>query len=382
MKDEMRIPVVKGEQNGRTFYVGVVPAVDLARMFTSGVVKVDVWGPGNSKGYQRTLSETRARGFGRYLGEGNFSPTSVLLHIRDPSNGVKITDGAMVVPVPPKGETATKPLIYVYDGQHRTSGVAQGLGLGTIDEEAKIDIPVNVWVDNEPDEDASRLQEAEQFYTVNTEAKRVRTDLAHQILLKSREAKKSKFAATTEVPIGLTKDELIPFATHITNELAQRGTSSLMSKIVRPNVARNTTGLPSQGQFEDSLLDNYLGSGSVLTWGAGAGLNVGSVIQLLSNYWGAVLELGTDPDDDPNESFLLKTIGIHALNGALPSIMGRCQLSGVPTKEKFKEILGAIPAFSDEAFWTAKGEAGDYGGGKKAFKSLAKDLVNSIEIPA
>ncbi len=379
MRDEARIPVVNGEQNGRTYYVGVVPVTMLARMFDSGVLKVDIWSPGNPKGYQRTLSETRARRFGKYLGEGNFSPTSVLLHIRDPASGVRVSDGTMIVPLPPKGEIVSKPLIYVYDGQHRTSGVSQGLSEGTISPDNRLDLPVTIWVDEEADEDDARFQEADQFYTVNTQSKRVRTDLAHQILLKAREVKKGKITASTEIPIGLTKDELVPFATHISSELAQRASSSLVSKIIRPNVARNTTGLPSQGQFEDSILDNYLGSGSVLTWAAGAGLSVGSVIELLSNYWGAVLELGTDADDDPNESFLLKTIGVHSLNGALPSIMGRCNLAGVPTKDKFKEVLKALPAFSDETFWTSKGEAGDYGGGKKAFKSLAKDIVDSIE---
>ena len=379
MKDEVRIPVVGGEQNGRTYYVGVVPATMLARLFDSGVVRVDIWGPGNPQGYQRTLSETRSRRFGKYLGDGNFSPTSVLLHIRDPASGVRVSDGTMIVPLPPEGEKAPKPLIYLYDGQHRTSGVSHGLSEGAISPERRIDLPVTVWVDDESDEDDARFQEADQFYTINTQAKRVRTDLAHQILLKAREAKKSKIAASTEIPIGLTKDELVPFATHVTNELSLRSSSSLAAKIIRPNVARNTTGLPSQGQFEDSLLDNYLGSGSVMTWAAGAGLSVGSVIELLSNYWGAAIELGTEADDDPNESFLLKTIGIHALNGALPSIMGRCRLAGVPTKDKFKEILGKLSAFSDGTFWSTKGEAGDYGGGKKAFKSLAKDIVDSIE---
>jgi DGQHR domain-containing protein len=380
MKDEARIPVVEGEQNGRTIYVGVVPAPVMARMFDSGVMKVDVWGPGNSKGYQRTLSETRARRFGRYLGEGKFSPTSILLHVRDPGNGVRISDGKMIVPLPAEGQTVQKPLIYIYDGQHRTYGVSQGLSQGAIDKDTRIDLPITIWVDRETNEDEARFQEADQFYTVNTMAKRVRTDLAHQILLKSREAKDSKITASTEVPIGLTKEELIPFATAITNELASKSSSPLMDKIIRPNVARNTSGLPSQGQFEDSLLDNYLGSGSVITWAAGAGMSVGSVIDLLSNYWSAVLELGSPNDEDPADSFLMKTLGIHALNGALPSIMGRCHLSGVPTKEKFKEILGALPAFSDENFWTAKGEAGEYGGGKKAFKSLAKDLVEALEV--
>lgn len=382
MKEEAKVPIVEGEQNGRTILVGVMPAPLMGRLYDSGVLKVDVWGPGNSKGYQRTLSETRARKFGRYLGEGNFSPTSVLLHVRDPANGVRVSDGKLIIPLPAEGQTAAKPLMFVYDGQHRTYGVSQGLSQGMIDETKRIDIPVTIWIDREANEDDARFQEADQFYTVNTMAKRVRTDLAHQILLKAQEVKKGKIGASTEIPIGLTKDELVPFATYVTNELALRSSSPLVAKIIRPNVARNTTGLPSQGQFEDSLLDNYLGSGSVMTWAAGAGMGVGSIIELLSNFWGAVLELGASEDGDPTNSFLLKTLGIHAMNGALPSIMGRCHLAGVPAQAKFKEILGALPAFSDETFWTAKGEAGEYGGGKKAFKSLAKDLVEALEVPA
>jgi DGQHR domain-containing protein len=343
---------------------------------------VDIWGPGNPNGYQRTLSTTRARSFGRYLGEGSLSPTNVLIHIRDPENGVRLENGAMYVPLPPKGENVNKPLLYIVDGQHRTFGVSEGFAQGWLSSDQRIDIPVTVWVDETKDDEETRLAEAEQFETINTEAKRVRTDLAHQIVLKSHEATSGRITNSSELPIGATQEELVPLVTYITNQLAERSSSPLINRIVRPNVARNTTGLPSQGQFEDSLVDNYLGSGSVLTWAAGAGLNVGSVIQLLSNYWGAIFDLSADALDDPEEYHLTKTIGIHSLNGALPSIMNRFRLPSVPTKDQFKDVLKKAEAFSDPEFWKKTGPAGNYGGGKKAFKNLARDIVASLAVPA
>jgi|SRR2546427_1459689 len=383
MQEQIRIPVVKGEQNGRTIYVGLIPAKELARMYDCGVAKVDIWGPGNPRGYQRTLSATRARSFGRYLGEGrNLSPTSVLLHIRGPGNGVRLDGGSLIVPLPPKGETSPKPLIYIVDGQHRSFGISYAMSEGAIEDGRQVDIPVTVWMDDTNDESDSRLDEAEQFETINTEAKRVRTDLAHQILLKTEESKKGKFSESSEMPIGKTREELVTLATFITNELAQRTASPLFAKIVRPNVPKNTTGLPSQGQFEDSILDNYLGSGSVVTWAAGAGLNAGSVIKLLSNYWGAIFELRPEALKNPEEYFLTKTLGVHAMNGVLPAMISRCHLPSVPSEDKFKEVLGELEAFTDDDFWTTGGQAGNYGGGKKAFKALAKDIVESLKSPS
>jgi DGQHR domain-containing protein len=383
MQDTLKISVVKGEQNGHTIYVGVISGRDLVRMYDSGVARVDIWGPSNPKGYQRTLSPTRARSFGRYLGNGNLSPTNVLIHIRDPENGVRLETGALYVPLPSRGETAIKPLLYIVDGQHRSFGISQAFAQGWITEEQRIDVPVTFWVDDTRDEEVSRLAEAEQFETINTLAKRVRTDLAHQIVLKAHEARSGRITNSSEIPIGATQDELSPLVTYITNQLAERSSSPLMSRIVRPNVPRNTTGLPSQGQFEDSLLDNYLGSGSVLTWAAGTGLNVGSVVQLLSNYWGTIFELCPKALEDPEEYHLTKTLGVHSMNGALPSIMNRFRLPSVPSKEQFKVVLKKAEAFSesDPEFWKKNGRAGEYGGGKKAFKALARDIVESLAIP-
>lgn len=377
--EEIKISVVRGTQNGRTVYLGFLNATEIALLYDSGVSKVDIWGPSNVDGYQRSLSELRARKFGKFLKEGNFSPTNILFHIREKDNGIRISEHEILVPIPTQGKKAAKPLLYITDGQHRAFGISQAVSQEWLKDPDKIGIPVTIWVDDQMEEVESKVSEAEQFYIINTAAKRVRTDLAHQILLKAR-GSKGRITDMTEIPIGVTREDMTPLVTYITNKLSEDRSSSLASLIVRPNVPRNTTGTPSQGQFEDSLLDNYLGSGSIMTWAAGNGMNVGSVIKLLSNFWEAIQKLQHKAFTNPKTSFLLKTLGVHALNGALPTIMNRSRLSGAPSVEEFERVLSKSHQLSDSEFWDKQGEAGAYGGGKKAFKNLAKEIVESMEV--
>lgn len=380
-KETVRIPALSAKQQDKEIRTGVVHAKDLARLYNSKVAVVDVWSESNPNGYQRALSQTRARAFAKYIASGNFSPTAILMHIRDKDCGIRFDDDGITIPVPPEGETAEKPLLDIVDGQHRTAGVALGFDEQLLDPSKPLDLPITIWVDDGSDGEKALLEEAEQFVTVNTEAKRIRTDLAHQTILQAQLKGTGKLNPKAPITPGLTKDELTPFTTWITNELAKKPGSTWAGQIVRPNVARNTTGLPSQGQFEDSLLDNYLQAGSVMTFAANVGLSPNDVVDMLSNYWSAVFQLRPEALQTPEDYLVTKTLGIHALNGVIPSIFAKNRdLPKVPTVSEFKKVLAGMgEAFSDEGFWTSEGEAGSYGGGKGAFKNLAAHLVASMK---
>ena len=370
---DIKIPCVKVNQHGRTIYVCSIPAVQLADLYTKKIISVDEWSPSHQEGYQRAPVITRARQFTRYIAGGGISPTSILLYQREIKNGVEYKDGQLTIPVPDHVE---HPLLYLVDGQHRTLGFKEGFSQGNLDVKINFDVPISVLIKGETIKNPL-LEEASQFVTINTTQKRIRTDLASQKLLMIRSIDKDEITKDTPLTFE-TKKGYRPYATTITNMLAEDEDSPLFSYITRPNSTRAASGLPSQGQFEDSLLDSYV-SDSVIGYFTASGYTVGEVVAVLKNYWAAIFARMPNVLNEPEKYYVTKTLGIHALNGLLPSLFIRCreQLKKVPSVEDFKKVLKSDNF--EEPFWTVGSEgAASYGGGKAAFKNLTVELHKQL----
>ncbi len=366
----VEVACIEAKQHGRSIYVCSMSASDLANLYNLGVIAVDSWSPQHQDGYQRMPVITRARKFARYIATKGISPTTILMYLRDPKNGIEFKNGKLTIPIP---ERVERPLLYLVDGQHRTLGLSQGFEMGLFDNQLQLEIPIAILVkDNRVN---PLIEEASQFVTINTEQKRVRTDLANQLLLNIRSELKDEIEQTTLLDFG-TRKELTPYATTITNILSEDPESPWFERIVRPSTTRAASGLPSQGQFEDSLLDGYVGD-SIIGYGVSAGYTVGELVTVLENYWRAVFELMPKTIEEPEKYYVTKTIGIHSLNALIPSIFHIKRLDKVPSKDDFKKVLGRIDLFS-ESFWSAGGDVGSYGGGKVAFKNLTVDLHKQL----
>jgi DGQHR domain-containing protein len=371
---DVKIPCLKVSQHGRTIYVCSIPAVQLADLFVKKIISVDEWSPSHQEGYQRAPVITRARQFTRYITKGGISPTSILLYQRDAKNGVVYKDGHLTIPVPDHVE---HPLLYLVDGQHRTLGFREGFEQGMMDEKIDFNVPISVLVKGDTIKNPF-IEEAEQFVTINQTQKRIRTDLAAQKLLMIRSVDKDQITKDTALTLE-TKKGYGPYATTITNMLAEDEDSPFKGYIIRPNSPRATSGLPSQGQFEDSLLDSYV-SDSVIGFFTASGYKVGEVVAVLKNYWSAIFARMPNVLNEPEKYYVTKTLGIHSLNGLLPSLFILCrgQLKRVPTVEDFKKVLKSDNF--EESFWTIGSEgAGSYGGGKRAFKNLTIDIHNQLK---
>ncbi len=369
----VKLPCVKVNQHGRTIYVCSIPAVTLADLYTKGVVSVDVWSQNHADGYQRAPVTTRARKYARYVQKEGVSPTSILLYQRDTDNGVVFKDGQLTIPVPDRLES---PLLYLVDGQHRTLGLKEGFEQGMLDEKMTFEVPISILVKGNGVKNPYR-EEAAQFVTINTEQKRIRTDLASQQLLKIRSMDKDEISENTVLSLE-TKKGYAPYATAITNLLVEDTESPFYGKIQRPNTTRAESGLPSQGQFEDSLLDTYI-SDSVIGYFAASGYSVGEVESVLKNYWSAIFARMPHVLEEPEKFYVTKTIGIHSLNGLIPSMfmLFRAKLKKIPTVDEFNKVLPSD--VFNESFWAVGSEgAGSYGGGKAAFKTLAKELHRQL----
>src|SRR2546422_4895481 len=170
-----RFPAVRYVQNRRTFYV-----LSLSSGFFIDHAVVDVYDPtlsipGHPKGYQRAVEEGRARKIADYLKTNSaVLPTSILLNVRQKEalrwEGDRETSGSPGVLTIPDGAT-----VYVVDGQHRQAGLA--VVAKTRPSIREFPVPAILM------EGFEMVDEALQFYLINTKAKKVPTDLSRRLLL-------------------------------------------------------------------------------------------------------------------------------------------------------------------------------------------------------
>ena len=353
-----------GTQHGRKIIAGFVSARNLAELYENETLKIDEYSLSNPDGYQREYSITRSRKFARFIAdkENGISPTNILVYLRQDFDPV-VKDGNISVP-------DGMPL-YIVDGQHRTIGISEAYKLGFLGESEDFDVPISLLIWN-PDKspDNQRLEEAMQFYTINTQSKRPRTDLAHQYIYRVKQVEKGPIGPHTRFPMDIKKKDYVPFEIYISEQLFKSG--PWKNLIIPPN--GHDEAPISQGSFTDSLAP-------VLDFAKNAGLTMGNVIELINNYWSAISELCQDSYVNWDEHLLMKTSGVNSLHLFLPLLLTRKRnLGNLPTKEQFLKILSTLDEHFSDSFWDAQnGAASKFGGGKKAFTEIYRDIVDELD---
>jgi len=361
---------VEAKQYGRRIIVGAIQAKILAELYEKGLLKVDVYSPANPEGYQRALSKTRSRKFGRFVGSGGISPTSILIYSRDPESGIrKIGEGLYEI----QNLNPSKVQLYITDGQHRTDGIFEAFKEGWLNENIDYEIPIVIlfWDQTRSPKD-QRLEEAMQFYIINTQQKRMRTDLAHQYIFKQYEAEKGPIGDSTKLPYGIKKKDYVPYAIYITRRLREDSDSPWKDLILSPNEKRDAP--ITEGSFSDSL-------SPILDYSIQASLTMGEIISLLKNFWRAVFDLCPDARKNYDKYVLMKTSGVYSLHIFLPTLLIRKPNLGTqPSVDQFKQVLQRVGDCFTDNFWESKnGEAASFGTGKKSFQELATHIVEEIQ---
>src|SRR5271157_1102311 len=226
---------VEAHQHGRRLLVGKMTAKELAKLFEKKVVEVDVFSSSNSNGYQRSLQRTRSRRFGRFVGdkEKGIAPTGILLYVREPERFPEASKpGVFQIPL---DDSDYGPLLWLCDGQHRTDGLAEAFKEGWLEPDSDYEIPVSVlfW-DKEKSPSDPRLEEASQFYTINQEQKRMRTDLAHQYIFRQYQQMGGPIGDSTIIQ-KMRKRDYVPFEIHISRALRDDPSSQWRGLISMPN---------------------------------------------------------------------------------------------------------------------------------------------------
>lgn len=343
------------KQGDSHLYVGSMKVGDLLR-----TAQVDAFKAGHPDGYQRGLSDARARAFGRFIMSGQISPASILINIRDG----EVTEG-------PEG-TLNIPddsPIWVVDGQHRVEGLR--FAAERSPEVNELEFPVVIM--SQP----SSYEEAKQFVIINKTQKGVRTDLAQRFLIQAvKQEGRSKLLDMRQTGAlkGILKDvEWVTKAIEIADILNSDKKQLWYGKIQLPNEPRGAT-MVSQGSFTNSL-------GPILKDTLFQGKPVQGIAAALGNYWAAIYELCEAAFQESREYVIQKTTGVFVLHKIFPRIAEFCRDDKgnmVLTREKIKSVLQGLQ-FMEVDYWHNKGIAGMRGTSQKAFSSLVLDAMEELE---
>jgi len=345
-----------------TLYFGVIKAKELAQRVDSGLWAPDIFKMANPEGYQRVLSEARAREFGRFVLRNGICPLSILVNFREGT--VKpSTDGTLELP---EGKG------FIVDGQHRAEGIKYALSVDLT--AGEFEVPIVVM--NQPD----RYQEARQFVIINRSQKGIRADLAERFLLQAVK-REGRAALVEEMESGVLRRvlkgaEWITKAVEIADFLNADKESAWFRKIRLPNERKDGT-VVSQKALTDSLEP-------VLKDGYFQGKEARVLATALRNYWNAVKFHCQAAFEEPTEYVIQKTSGVGVLHKVFPRVS---ELSidekgnRVLTTDMIKFVLAGLPQM-DSGYWGSNGEAGRRGSSKRVVAILAMELLEALETKA
>jgi len=350
----MEIKGINVKQGDANLYVGTMKVKDLL------TCAVDMFIPGHPDGYQRVLSDARARAFGRFIGSGGFSPTAILLNVR---NG-EIAEGSEgTLNIPEEAE------IWIVDGQHRM----EGLKFAAERDPEINDLEFPVVIMNQP----SSYEEAKQFVIINKTQKGVRTDLAERFLMQAVKqegrGKLLEIRETGALKSILKNVEWVTKAIEIADILNVDKKYPWYERIQLPNQPKDGATV-TQGAFTNSLEP-------VLKDSLFQGRSVQPIASALGNYWGAIYELNEAAFENPKEYVIQKTTGVFVLHKIFPRVAEYCRDDKgnmVLTKEKIKSVLEGL-SFMNAEYWGSRGTAGMKGTNQKAFALLSMEALETLE---
>jgi len=355
----LKVPAIRMNQDGVKLYLTRMYAKDLVKLG-----KVDYWKPGASdskQGYQREPKPSRLRRVARFiLGKlypVNILPTAILLNSREGLSFHEEEDDLGFITIHSDDE------LWIVDGQHRVGGLKYAIEEM---EAAKLgDFPLPVVITEKLDKYAEMMQ----FFIVNTEQKKIRTDLANRLLqqqAKNTEGFKSLLEQGVEWKVR---------ATAVTDRLNVTKTSIWAGKIQAPNQKKTSNQVVKEISFTTSLRPVVAGT-SLLSK-----LHVDQVAELLGRYWQALADLMPDAFKNPDRYVIQKTPGIFSLHSVFPLAFELARQQGeVVDVQSFVEILRPMVEADDGAeFWERDNDDGaSQYGSMKGFRILANHVENSL----
>ena len=387
----LEIPCIRFKQNNKFMFTGSIKLKDLFAIEPQVAVFHVRTENTPQEGYQREVEPIRANKFAKFITEGNISPASILLAIRN----VDIEKKARVINSNPAQVSGSKihnvdnvlleidlecP-VYVVDGQHRLRGLSNCDVEGKL---ANFELPFTLlW-------GLDKFEEANQFVILNKTQKAVRTDLAERFVAEA--VRKRGVDSVVHDPnttifkhaawIGLALDVLDTI-------IEPERKTVWADKLKLPNEPKAKNLTVSQSAFTNSmqpLLDKLGPMNNRDLY------NTCKIVEILDAFWNAVkkncpkpFELYSDVHN-PNDYAIQQTIGVMSLHRLLATLYN--YLPGVLNTHHFEELL-AVDGIKNVSYWdrTIQNKDTTALGGKwtmmgtnmKSFRIISDNIMEEIK---
>lgn len=320
---------IKIKQRKVQMYLAAVPVNYLDHFV------VDIWEPKNvakRKGYQRKPDETRTKKIAKYFEHDDaIMPVAGLLNVREKSR-LKYKNGKLSIP------DGTK--VWVVDMQHRLKGLVRAFKQKTI--KADFIMPVVVT------EGLSQVEEAVQFYIINTKAKKMDVALTRRLLIENDSIKDIADVNPWEIT-----------AVQITIDLNKSIRNNPWYGAIRePNEEKQSIHVATEKSFVSSLRQLLI---------TGKFKQPHKIAKKLAKFWSAVRENIPEAFEEPNRYLIQKTSGIFAFNFFIaPTFINKYK-----EKDFVKRLQGLKDLGSD--FWIRSDKKGSkrFGTGMGGYSNLS-----------
>lgn len=355
-------------QNGRVFYVAVIPAGALV-----SIAKVDAWDPNDPRGmtgYQRAPNMSRKRQIAEYVaGQDAIMPAGGLLNARAAVHEGSTSYGEVLDFVPEWEEDGlaygelsipeTAQPLYIVDMQHRLGGYEYAIEKAGHDELR--DFPLVVTIAD----GLSLHEEIEQFHLINTTQKKVRTDLARRLLVIQAQDTDRRLALDERGKLWEAKGPVIAAILN-SEEGAWQG------KILPPNKSKREQ--PATVVRETSFVNSLK---PILQTPYFVRQREEDAAKLLSRYWEAIGRAFPEAMRHPQGHVLQKTPGVFSLHAIAPEVFelarDRARRGTIDTDTLY-EVLRPLEGLGSK-YWASDNEEGAaVYGSMKGFRILASQL--------
>jgi DGQHR domain-containing protein len=334
----LTIPAIPLNQRKTQMYIAAVPVEYLERF------SVDIWDPKNvmgNRGYQRRPEEKRVKAISKYFERAaSIMPVAGLLNVREKGR-IKFRDGKITIP---DGVS-----VWVVDMQHRLQGLVRAQEEGVIRPHS-FHFPVVIT------EGLSRIDEAAQFYLINTKAKKMDVALTRRLLIEKNKVRDIADVKPWEIAaVRITID--------LNNSLAG---NPWFARIRQPNEDRLEQHIATEKSFVSSLRQLLI---------SGRYKQTRKAAKLLANYWGAIRSNIPEVFAEPKKYLLQRTPGMFAFNFFIaPAFLARNR-----NVAKFEKELAGLKKLG-AAFWrrTNKRGARKFGTGMAGYANLAEYLKREV----
>jgi len=342
-------------------YAGRIRVGDLIRQY-----KIDYYDKEqNPEGYQRNPDSLRYKNFANYIkgqvnsGKSVMIPTSILISSRKKLNLKPEPDGQLVSAV-----FGPDDFLYVVDGQHRTEGFKYALTVLGLTQVEDFELPFVLI------ECMQRRDEIEQFLSINTTMKKVKVDLANQLIIN----------LDGKVP---DKQKHAILATKISNLLAEGVYPSPWRGKLKP---ANSIGAKAKGiVYWNTVLSFHNSLKPIVGAQVISGLNEERVAEQLGKFWSAVAELMPEAFSSSYKKYLItKNNGFVSLHRVFLPVYSYLRYNKEVKNPQVGDYRAVLASAADGAlnseFWIRGGEgAAQFGGGFSGFSRLAEQIIDDLK---